>query len=558
MVVPQPDNEAQRLTRLRALAVLDTAPEPLFDGLAEAAALAIGTPIAAINLIDADRQWTKAGIGLDVGASRPRDEAFCSYTILDDDLLEVADARQDRRFADNPSVTAADGVCFYVGAPITLAGGIRVGALCAVDHRPRQIDDGQRALLRALARTAAEALQLRLDALEREALLDRTGRLASVGGWMFDLDTNALAWTPETCRLHEVPVGHRPTLDEALAFYPPEAQARLGEAIERARTEGDEWDLELPFVTATGRRLWVRAMGSVDYLDDGHPHRLVGAIQDVSIRRRVISALETSERRFRQLFQYSLGLICTHDYDGTLLSVNPAAARALGYSIGELLGRSLGEFMPPERQDDFRSYLLRVIRTGTDSGLLELVARDGRRLVWQYQNVLDDESDEPYILGHAQDITERFALERSLRESSVRDPLTGCFNRRYLAEAEADKGRLWGCITIDLDHFKQVNDTYGHQRGDEVLREMAAFLRRHADKAGAVVRLGGDEFLVLLRDADAAATAAAMARIDADRAHAPIGFTLGASTFGQGVSLDEGLAEADRKLYARRATERNR
>ena len=103
-----------------------------------------------------------------------------------------------------------------------------------------------------------------------------------------------------------------------------------------------------------------------------------------------------------------------------------------------------------------------------------------------------------------------------------------------------------------------MNDTYGHQRGDEVLREMAAFLRRHADKAGAVVRLGGDEFLVLLRDADAAATAAAMARIDADRAHAPIGFTLGASTFGQGVSLDEGLAEADRKLYARRATERNR
>jgi diguanylate cyclase (GGDEF)-like protein len=109
---------------------------------------------------------------------------------------------------------------------------------------------------------------------------------------------------------------------------------------------------------------------------------------------------------------------------------------------------------------------------------------------------------------------------------------------------------------VDLDHFKQVNDTYGHQRGDEVLQEMARFLRGHVRADDAVVRLGGDEFLVLLRDADESALSEAMGRIDQDRAAAPIGFTLGAATFGDGVSLDEGLAEADRQLYAKRALDR--
>ena len=97
--------------------------------------------------------------------------------------------------------------------------------------------------------------------------------------------------------------------------------------------------------TATGRKIWARIIGSVDLDEDGTPLRMVGAIQDISIRRRVVSALEASERRFRQLFQYSLGLICMHDHEGVLLSVNPAAARSLGYSVGELLGRPLTDLM---------------------------------------------------------------------------------------------------------------------------------------------------------------------------------------------------------------------
>jgi len=442
--VPLPDDEVQRLARLRALSVLDSAPEALFDGLAEAAAAALGTPMAAVNLIDADRLWIKAGVGLEVGGSHPRELTFCTHTILGDGVLEVPDARLDPRFSANPAVRAPDGIRFYAGATIALGDGSRLGALCAVDTVPHRLDEHQRGLLQALAKVAGEALQLRLDSLRREAMLERTGRLAKVGGWTLDLITDTLEWTDQTCRLHDLPPGHRPTLEEALDCYPREARIRLERAIERAREEGGEWDLELPMKTPAGRRRWVRVIGQTEHLDDGQPARVVGAIQDISIRRQVMTALETSERRFRQLFQYSLGLICTHDHEGVLLSVNPAAARALGYSVGELLGRPLTDFIPESRREAFRDYLLRIITTGTDAGLLELIARDGRRLMWQYQNVLDDESEEPYILGHAQDITERFEMERQLRDWSVRDALTGCYNRRYLADLEkSGAARRW-------------------------------------------------------------------------------------------------------------------
>jgi diguanylate cyclase (GGDEF)-like protein len=171
--------------------------------------------------------------------------------------------------------------------------------------------------------------------------------------------------------------------------------------------------------------------------------------------------------------------------------------------------------------------------------------------------VLDDEGDDPYILGHAQDITERFHHERKLRDWSTRDPLTGCLNRRFLDDlTQSPPAQQWGCIAVDLDHFKQVNDTHGHQRGDEVLVAMAQFLTEHVRPQDAVVRVGGDEFLLLLRSGDAALTEQVAERIEADRHRAAIEFTLGVAAFGAGVSLQAGLAEADRRLYATRARRR--
>jgi len=580
MPAPVSADEAQRLARLHALSVLDTGAEPLFDALTRSAALVTGAPMAVLALVDGERQWFKSRVGLDGPKGTPRPSSFSAHTILAEGLMEVADAQADPRFVDDPLVTGSPHVRFHAGAPVQFGDGLRVGALCVFDREPRSLDETQRQALLSLALVASEALELRMLVLEHhpavtgsappgsdeaarlsqklrasEAFLDRTGRLAGVGGWQVDLDTDEVQWTDETCRIHEVPAGYRPTLQEALAFYPPKAREAISAAMAKGTADRTGWDLESPLVTATGRKIWVRTIGSIVFDDDGRPVRLVGAIQDVSIRRRVVTALEASDRRFRKLFEYSLGLICTHDYEGVLLSVNPAAARSLGYSVGELLGRPLTDFMRPERHAAFRAYLLRMFRSDRDEGVLELVAKDGTLRVWQYQNMLDDEDEDPYVLGHAQDITEKHQQALNLHEMSVRDPLTGCYNRRFLDDvARRSAHGRWGCVVIDLDHFKQVNDTHGHQRGDEVLVAMAHFLSRHVRPGDAVIRLGGDEFMVLLEDAADGVVESVVSRIEQDRADAPIAFTLGWSLFGQETTLEQGMAEADHQLYRKRET----
>jgi signal transduction histidine kinase len=159
-----PNNEDQRLARLRALDVLDSAPEPVFDAFTRLAATLCATPIALVTLVDAQRQWFKSRVGLAL-AETPRDHAFCAHALCDDALLEVADARLDARFAHNPMVTGAPHFRFYAGAPIVLAPGVRVGTLCVIDHQPRVLDAQQREQLLAMADAIAQTLQMRQQAL---------------------------------------------------------------------------------------------------------------------------------------------------------------------------------------------------------------------------------------------------------------------------------------------------------------------------------------------------------------------------------------------------------
>lgn len=140
-----------------------------------------------------------------------------------------------------------------------------------------------------------------------QAFLDRTGRIAGVGGWELDLRTEVTTWSAETRRIHEVSADYVPTVSDGIAFYAPEARPVIEAAVHRAMAHGTPWDLELPFVTARGRPLWVRAFGEVDY-EDGVPVRLIGAFQDITEHRQRQADLQRenalrleSERHARDL-----------------------------------------------------------------------------------------------------------------------------------------------------------------------------------------------------------------------------------------------------------------
>ncbi|MEY2976688.1 MAG: hypothetical protein RLZZ435_826, partial [Cyanobacteriota bacterium] len=157
---PIPPHEADRLAALHRYEIVDTLPEQEFDDLTLLAAEICGTPIALISLVDSDRQWFKARVGLDA-TSTHRDLSFCGHVVADEQLLMVSDATQDDRFADNPLVLQDPSIRFYAGAPLVTPDHYILGTLCVIDQQPRSLSDRQVTMLEALSRQVVSQLELR-------------------------------------------------------------------------------------------------------------------------------------------------------------------------------------------------------------------------------------------------------------------------------------------------------------------------------------------------------------------------------------------------------------
>lgn len=154
---PRPADDDTRLDALRQLLVLDTPPEERFDRIAEFAAKEFDVPIALVSLVDEDRQWFKARVGLDV-CETARDISFCGHAIASDEVMVVPDTLRDPRFVDNPLVSGEPSIRFYAGAPLKLPTGQRVGTLCLIDKTPRSYDEVDRAIHLALRDLVVEEL----------------------------------------------------------------------------------------------------------------------------------------------------------------------------------------------------------------------------------------------------------------------------------------------------------------------------------------------------------------------------------------------------------------
>jgi PAS domain S-box-containing protein len=175
---PVPADEASRLDALRRCEVLDTEPEAVYDDIARLAAHICGTPVALVSLVDENRQWFKARVGIQV-TETPRDWSFCAHAITHHPgIFVVGDAPSDERFAHNPLVRGEPGVRFYAGVPLVTSDGHALGTLCVIDFAPRTLDADQEKALAVLAHHAASQLELRLksrslaeanESLRREA-----------------------------------------------------------------------------------------------------------------------------------------------------------------------------------------------------------------------------------------------------------------------------------------------------------------------------------------------------------------------------------------------------
>jgi two-component system cell cycle sensor histidine kinase/response regulator CckA len=430
MPAPVPPDEGARLEALRRYGVLDTPREAEFDDLATVAGCLCQTPIALITLVDEDRQFFKAAIGLD-RRETPRDQAFCAYTILTDAPFIVEHASEDPRFTDNPLVVGEPYIRFYAGAPLISPEGHRLGSLCVIDHERRQLTEQQAHALQILARAVVTQLELRRTVLGlnqtiadlqfQRQLLDTAERLAGIGSWQMDLSTGRLRGSRETQRIFDLsPTDPEPDRDLMLSRLHPDDVAMVQEGF-RAAPPGEPIRLEYRLRLPHGETRYVQTRAEITRGPHGEPSRIWGATLDVTPQREAAEALRESEQRYRLLFEGNPQPMWVFD-DDTLafLAVNDAALQQYGYTREEFLSLTLRDIRPPEDVARMEAYRRERPDARIRAGQWRHQRKDGTRIDVEVTSHAIAWHHHRARLTLATDITERLTAERAVRASQER------------------------------------------------------------------------------------------------------------------------------------------
>ncbi|WP_422126808.1 EAL domain-containing protein [Thioalkalivibrio sulfidiphilus] len=328
--------------------------------------------------------------------------------------------------------------------------------------------------------------------------------------------------------------------------------------------------------------VWLRDIVSSASDSDGHAV-LRGLTLDVSPQRQAALALKDSESRYREVIEHVSEVIFRTDHQGRWTLLNPAWEELTGYSIAESLGRPVSEFVSAE-DSPLLEALTNQLLHGNKSQLrdeLRLLTRAGEPR-WVSVFVRSSQDAEGRVIatfGTLTDITERKRAEEEIRRLAFYDSLTELPNRSLLydrlrlAMASAARSRHHGAILfLDLDNFKDINDTLGHDVGDELLRQVASRMQGTIRETDTLARLGGDEFVIILNDlhpeqAQAAVEAETLGskllhllaepfRLGEHERHCTP--SIGATLFGDGeVNVDELLKQADLAMYRAKDSGRN-
>ena len=355
----------------------------------------------------------------------------------------------------------------------------------------------------------------------------------------------------------------------------PDYADRLAEVL--ALPPGTDTQVELRWNRLDGLSTYGRGSIRSRQRPDGSVV-IEGALADITELHEAETRLMNSEKRSRLLAENAWEVIWTMDLDGKITYVSPAVERMRGITPEEAMRQSLDEIHPPESAASVADYYRQVfaaIEAGTEPPMFrgenEYYRKDGSIMTGELQVIphLDGSGKVIELIGVTRDISERKVFEAELRNLAVTDTLTGVWNRRHgtellTADLSARRpGQALSLLMLDIDHFKTINDTFGHQAGDHVLIEIASRLRRSLRGSDMVARWGGEEFVVLLRDCALPDALRLAEDIRAAIAELPFG-AMGSLTVSVGVAearasedLTTWLERADQALYRAKRSGRN-
>lgn len=540
---PMPADEESRLERLRILGLLDREPIGHLDRLTRLISRHFDLPVALVSLTDVDRQWflSRTGIAL---CEISREISFCGHTMVQPGIMQVADARIDPRFADNPLVTGPPWVVFYAGRPLRALDGVVLGTLCLVDNKPRQLDETQCQDLDDFGQLVENTLHdlerrhqvrsLSHELEDQEQLFTQTFNQSAIGMALSSLQG---LWLKANLRLEQL-LGYREQELQGRTWqamtHPDDLQRELPLFDALIAGQRQHYRLEKRMFRADGSLCWVQLSVTLCKGRTVAPHLIAvfadlterkqaeakllqlqqGLAQQVRDRTQELSAtvaqlhrtMGESERSRARLRAITDGLPVTISMvspEGRYLFANQAYCRYFGLDPEHMLEMSVRELIGDEYYERAIGYLTRALAGEQVSFEHRFELPIGARNLQII--MIPSQGDEPgvYILGT--DITEYKALQSQLEHEASHDPLTGLPNRRAFTlrlarelERVAQSGEALGLLFLDLDDFKEINDRLGHHVGDALLRRFASVLCGNVRPGDMVARLAGDEFTIIL------------------------------------------------------------
>jgi diguanylate cyclase (GGDEF)-like protein/PAS domain S-box-containing protein len=340
------------------------------------------------------------------------------------------------------------------------------------------------------------------DVSPEPGLLGLLERATGAGTWAMVLATRRMTWTQPLLRLLGVPPGHAPARDDPLHFYSIEFHDQMAAALAACEQAGEPFDEEVQIITARGARLWVRSLGEPVRDDTGAVVGIQGALQDLTVKKQAERESHRLAMRLSTTLASITDAFATLDQGGRFTFVNRESERLLRRASADLLGRTLWQELDVNGRGRLRRELQMALRNSRNVEFEEFCAPLG---LWIEMRAYPFEDG---LAVYFRDITARKAAEDEIEHLAFYDTLTQLPNRQLLMDrlqaALSDDTRTTGVgalMFIDLDHFKVLNDTQGHAKGDLLLQLVAMRLSCNVRQGDTVARLGGDEFVVLLQDA---------------------------------------------------------
>jgi len=335
-------------------------------------------------------------------------------------------------------------------------------------------------------------------------------------------------------------------------------RARRGESIDqvetlRTRKDGSLLEVSISFST----------LADVD----GTVIATTGIHRDISTAKRAAEALRASEERYRRIVETAYEGIWVLDQQNITTFVNPRMAEMLGWTVDEMVGRSVLDFLDAEGKATFNANRGDRVQGNSRQREVLFTRKDGSDC-WTLLSIrpnFDEAGQYEGSLAMVMDITERRGIQKALEYQALHDALTGLPNRLLLATRLAEAltsahgaQQQVGVLILDLDHFKEVNETFGLQAGDRLLEQVGPRLQSEVGAQGLVARLSGDEFAVLLTNADPTAASTKAARLlealerpfEVEGQHLELAASIGVAIFpNDGEDVDTLLRHADIALF---------